>query len=314
MGIKRVSTNEMSHDDWVELRKKSIGGSDAAAIVGLNNYSSAFSVWAEKTGRIDTKEDNEAMRQGRDLEEYVAQRFMEQTGKKVRKCNAVLYNDLYPFAHANIDREVIGEDAGLECKTTSLLNPYNFKNGEYPENYYVQSQHYMAITGKKKWYIAVLVLNRSFHVYEVDRDEDEIAALMNAEADFWRCVEEDTPPAVDGSEATTDAIKVVYNDCLPEGSIDMFTQEGTLERINELGEAIKRLQNEKTACENEIKTFMGENELGICGLYRASWKQQERSTFDFEKFRMDHPELNLDEYYKKTKTRVFRISKKKGEK
>lgn len=312
MGIKRVSTNEMSHDDWVELRKKSIGGSDAAAIVGLNNYSSAFSVWAEKTGRIDAKEDNEAMRQGRDLEEYVAQRFVEQTGKHVRKCNAFLYNDLYPFAHANIDREIVGEDAGLECKTTSLLNPYNFKNGEYPENYYVQCQHYMAITGKKKWYIAVLVLNRSFHVYEVERDEDEIAALMKAESDFWRYVEEDAPPAVDGSEATTEAIKVVYGDSIPNGAVDMFGHEYTLERIQELGDAIKRLQNEKASCENEIKTFMGENELGVCGLYRASWKQQERSTFDFEKFRLDHPELNLDKYYKKTKTRVFRISKKKG--
>ena len=75
MGIHKISTAGMSHDEWLEHRRRSVGGSDAAAIVGLNGWASPYSVWAEKTGRLPPKEDNEAMRQGRDLEGYVASRW-----------------------------------------------------------------------------------------------------------------------------------------------------------------------------------------------------------------------------------------------
>ena len=104
----------MDRAKWLEDRRKSIGGSDAAAIIRLNPYATPYMVWADKTGRLPEQEDNEAMRQGRDLEDYVASRWMEKTGKKVRKRNGIIRNPKYPFAHANIDRWVIGENAGLE--------------------------------------------------------------------------------------------------------------------------------------------------------------------------------------------------------
>ena len=63
--------------------KKSLGGSDVGAVLGMNPYRSPYSVWAEKTGRLPPKEDNEAMRQGRDLENYVAERFCGESKKKV---------------------------------------------------------------------------------------------------------------------------------------------------------------------------------------------------------------------------------------
>ena len=90
--VERISTRGMTRQQWLEQRRKTIGGSDAAAIVGLSKYASPFSVWAEKTGRLPEKEDSEAMRQGRDLEDYVARRWMESTGEKVHRVNAILYN------------------------------------------------------------------------------------------------------------------------------------------------------------------------------------------------------------------------------
>ena len=110
----KISTIGMSREDWLEHRRQSIGGSDAATIVGLNPYSSPYELWADKLGRIPPKEDNEAMRQGRDLEDYVARRFMAETGKRVRRENNIIKNSAVPFAHANVDRLVIGEKAGLE--------------------------------------------------------------------------------------------------------------------------------------------------------------------------------------------------------
>ena len=121
-------------------------------------------LWADKTGKLPPKNDNEAMRQGRDLEAYVAQRFTEKTGKKVHVYSEMLRNPAYPFAHANIDRKVTGERAGLECKTTSIMNLKKFKNGEYPENYYAQCVHYLAVTGFDRWYLAVLILNQGFYL------------------------------------------------------------------------------------------------------------------------------------------------------
>ena len=105
--LTRISTRSMSRQAWLAERRKTIGGSDAAGIVGLSRYATPYTVWADKTGRLPEQEDNEAMRQGRDLEEYVAKRWEESTGKRVRRSNALLYNPSYLFAHADIDRTVV---------------------------------------------------------------------------------------------------------------------------------------------------------------------------------------------------------------
>ncbi len=311
MSIRKVSTIGMSREEWLDIRKGSIGGSDAAAIVGLNSYNSAYSVWAEKRGLLPEKDDNEAMRQGRDLEEYVARRFEESSGKKVRRCNAVIYNDDYPFAHANIDRDIVGEDAGLECKTTSALNMSRFAGGEYPANYYVQCQHYLAVTGKKKWYLAVLVLGREFMVFEIERDDDEIKALMDAERELWDCVMSGEHPAVDGSKATSDAIKAVYSDSHP-GTIDLFSRDTVIDEIMAIRQQIKELEQLQEERENIIKADLGSYESGTTDKFNVSWKQQTRRSFDVKRFAEVNPEINLAPYYNETAFRKFDIRKKKG--
>ena len=113
-GLKKISTKGISREEWLERRRKTIGGSDAAGIVGLSKWASPFSVWADKTGRAAEKSDTEAMRQGRDLEDYVARRWMEDTGKRVYRLAAMLYNPQYPYAHADVDRMVVGENVRAE--------------------------------------------------------------------------------------------------------------------------------------------------------------------------------------------------------
>ena len=225
--LTRIDTRNMPRDQWLELRKKTIGGSDAAGIVGLSSYATPYTVWANKTGRLPDSEDNEAMRQGRDLEEYVARRWMEATGKTVRRCNAMLYNSLYPYAHADIDRSVMGENAGLECKTTSTLNIRQFHGVDFPEKYYVQCVHYMAVTGAVRWYLAVLVLGKGFYNFVLERNQEEIDALMAAERDFWEFVKNDSPPDLDGLEATGEALQAIYP-ASDGSSIQLFGRESML--------------------------------------------------------------------------------------
>lgn len=160
---KLISTVDMSHEEWLRYRKLGIGGSDAGSICGLNPYSSAIAVFQDKTQKeAGEKEDNEAMRQGRDLEEYVARRFMEETGKKVRRANAIYGHPDHDFMMANVDRLVVGENAGLECKTASAYSADKWKDGHIPESYEIQCHHYMAVTGADAWYIACVVLGKEF--------------------------------------------------------------------------------------------------------------------------------------------------------
>jgi putative phage-type endonuclease len=259
-------------EKWLAERRKGIGGSDAAAVLGLNKWKSSYTLWADKTGRLPEQEDNEAMRQGRDLEAYVACRFSGATGKKVRRRNGFIRNPIYPFAHANIDRVIVGESAGLECKTTSVLSVERYKNGEFPEEHYVQCLHYLAVTGFKKWYLAVLVLNQGFMIFEIERNEGEIKALMDAERDFWeKYVLTDKPPPADGSDSTTAAINAVHKTAIT-GSIDLSSMAETFVEIAILKKEKSDVLTKIEKHYQEIKLAMGENTRAECEAWVANWK------------------------------------------
>lgn len=310
MSITKVKT--ASHEEWKELRSHYIGGSDAAAVVGLNAFSSPYALWAEKTGKAPGFSGNLATEVGTYLEEFVAQKFAAETGKKVRKSNQSFFNSDYPWAIANIDREIIGEDAGLEIKTTSELNMKKFRGGEYPANYYCQCVHYMAMTGKQRWYLAVLIGNRDFRWFTIERDEAEIAALMAAEADFWELVKNNTPPVADGSQATTAAIKTIYAES-NEDTVDLTLENTALAQYIAIGKQIAELESMRDEAANKIKSFMGDAGGGECDGFRVSWKSSTRRTFDSKRFAKENPGLDLAGYYKETSTRTFRVTELKGE-
>lgn len=303
--ITKVKT--ANHEEWLKLRSHYIGGSDAAAVVGLNAYVSPYSLWAEKTGKVPGFEGNLATEVGTYLEEFVAQKFAQETGKKVRKCNRSFLNSLYPFAIANIDREIIGEDAGLEIKTTDSLNLKKFKDGEYPANYYVQCVHYMAITGKQRWYLAVLIGNKEFKWFTIERDDDEISALMTAEADFWELVKSDTPPAVDGTAATSEALKTIYaeND---NSTCDLTAYNANLRQYIELKKQIKELESLMNESANVVKSFMGESGGGQCDSFKVSWKTETRNIFDRKRFESENPEIDISGYFKQSVARPFKVT------
>ena len=198
-GIKKVPIAGKSREEWLEMRRHTIGGSDAAGIIGLSKWSSPMSVWADKTGRLPDKPDTEAMRLGRDLEGYVARRWMETTGKKVRRLNSMLYNELYPFAHADIDREVIGERAGLECKTTSTLDVKQFQGLEFPEQYYAQCVHYLAVTGYDRWYLSVLLFGREGLLQEWSGIKEQMEALKGRKEEIENTIKLDLKEAERGA-------------------------------------------------------------------------------------------------------------------
>lgn len=305
--ITRIKTE--SREEWKALRKQYIGGSDAAAVVGMNPFASAFSLWAEKVGKAPEFEGNLATEVGTFLEEFVAKKFERETGKTVRRCNLSLVNDAYPWAIANVDRLIVGEDAGLEIKTTSELNMKKFKNGEYPGNYYCQCVHYLAVTGKARWYLAVLIGNREFLTFTIERDEDEIAALMQAEEKFWcdYVLARKTPP-VDGHSATGETIKALYSEDSGE-SIDLGDCDRLFDRRKALTGQQKALKEEIDGIDNQLKVMLGSASRGLCGRWSVTWKEQRTAALDREAIRADYPDIDFGKYA--TTARVFRVTEKK---
>lgn len=326
MKMQKISTLGMSREDWLEERKKSLGGSDMGAVLGLNRYRSPYTVWAEKTGRIGEEPENEAMRVGRDLEPYVASRFEEASRKSVRRMNYLLRREDCPHLHANIDRQILGESSGLECKTASALNLKRYEGGDFPESYYAQCVTYLAVTGWERWFLAALVLGKGFYCYQITTvpddyvpgwcessvyvSPDEIAALKRCAADFWHdYVEADSPPPMDGDASTTEALETIYEG--GGGEVELFGRERLVEQYQYLMSRKKAIEKGADAIKQQLMNDLGDNERGYCGRYTVDWKAQSRQTFDARAFAKDHPDMDLSRYYKTTNFRKFAVKEDK---
>lgn len=310
--IKKIPTGQIDRAEWVKLRSSTIGGSDAAAIMGMNPWKSPYALFLEKTGKVIPEDisGKEAVRLGTDLEEYVAKRFSEATGKKVRRENYTIFREDMPYAHANYDRLIVGEKAGLECKTTNALQLSKFKNGEFPATYYCQCMHYLMVSGLDRWYLAVLVLGIDFKVFCIERDEDEIEALMAAEGDFWNMVQTNTPPELDGTASTLDALEAQYPREDTGVKVDLTGCAGDLMILDTCREQFKALEAKENAAKARIMAAMGNAERGECGQYTVSWKSQNRKTFDRKKWEAANGKIP-DAYMKSSESRTFRFSKEK---
>lgn len=307
--MNKIPTLHISRDAWLRERLGSIGGSDAGAILGLNPYRSRYTVWAEKTGRLPEQDDNEAMRQGRDLEAYVAHRFTEKSGKRVERYNYLLRNTDAPYLHANIDRRVIGEKSGLECKTASALASKIYRGGQFPESYYAQCVTYLAVTGWERWYLAVLVLNKSFFIFQMTTfpddicpewcessvfvSQEEIASLKEFAADFWeRYVLTDIPPGVDGSGSTSQTISAMYG-CPVDESIQLLGREDLLLEWDRLKQQKHEIQFRQNQIRQILMQDLGQASEGLCGDWKVLWREQKRGSVSLEKLRKTYPNINL---------------------
>lgn len=318
--VSKIPTVGMSKEEWLENRKRTVGGSEISAVMGLNPWESAYSLWANKLGKTPDFEGNTATRVGTKMEQVVAELFEEESGLKVRKTNFIYYHDDFPWQHASPDRMVVGRDAGLEIKTTSAFNGKSFHGEEFPATYYCQCVQYMAITELPEWFLAVLIGNNDFRIYHLKRDESiktpdwcrasvvipytEMTALRDAANDFMKHVTDGTPPEADGSEATTKAIGEIYPQS--DGSeITLFGLEACATEYTILSEEIEKLKNRQEELKNVMCAEMGDAEKATIGDHKITWKTQIRKTFDSKAAIADMPELA--KYQKESVSRPFRF-------
>lgn len=202
-----VKTKYLSKSDWLSYRAEGIGGSDVSVIAGINPFKSIYQLWLEKTGQVElVDEGNEYTHFGTVLEPIVRREFMDRTGLKIRQCHRIYQSDKYPWMFANLDGMISlpdGSKAVFEAKTASAFKKEVWEQG-VPQEYVLQIQHYLCVTGFQKAYICALIGGNHFIYHEVMRDETLISQIIAMEKFFWiNNVKGGIEPVADGSDATT---------------------------------------------------------------------------------------------------------------
>ena len=310
----------MATKDVKENRHLYIGGSDIAKVMGLSRWGTPLSLWAEKTGKIPPKDlsNVEAVELGNDLEDFVANKFSQKTGKAVRRSPKVYQHPQYPYMVAHIDRLITGSDELLECKTCSFFKKDEWEGEEIPQEYILQVMWYLGITGRRIGHIAVLIGGQSFKYKQIEFDSELFDKMVESAKDFWQHVQDDTP--VDIVATDDETLKDLYSnhseimiDLIPTDEQTKQACEVFEEKVSYLQEIkmhIKQLQDEQKEIETSVKDIIKDN-LGIkTPKYIITWKNQTTTKFDTVKLRQERPET-FEDYSYESSYRVMRISKNK---
>lgn len=297
-----IDTNNLSYEQWLEYRKTGIGGSDASVVCGINKYKFPVELWLEKTGQLPYQEAGEAAYWGTQLEPVVRSEFTKRTGIEVKLVKQLLQSEEHTFMQANLDGICEHPDYGtciFEAKTASAYKSNEWENS-IPAEYMLQIQHYMSVTGYKGTFIAVLIGGNTFKWKYIERDDEIIEMLIHLEADFWEHIVNNTPPPLDGSEASEKFLSDRYPESIPQSRIilppeaDVLIKEYDKETAI-LNEAAERRQR----AENLLKEMLGDNENGTSENRIISWKNVFQERFDSKLLRAEHPDL-----YKKYVNRI----------
>jgi putative phage-type endonuclease len=304
-----VSTENMPYEDWLHYRKLGIGGSDASVVCGINRYKSPVELWMDKTDQLPYQEAGEAAYWGTQLESLVRSEFTKRTGIEVEQVHQLLQSEERPFMLANLDGICEHPDYGpviFEAKTASAYKASEWEDS-IPDEYLLQIQHYMSVTGYSGAYIAVLIGGNTFRWKFIERDEELIAAMIELEADFWNHVQNNTPPPLDGSGASARFLSERFPDSVPKSQI--ILPDSATELLFQYEESCKQLEvvtEQKQRAENLLKQMMGDHEIATSGDHIITWKKISQERLDSKTFKAEHPAL-YQKYANKTSYRRFSV-------
>ncbi|MCD8398283.1 MAG: YqaJ viral recombinase family protein [Lachnospiraceae bacterium] len=213
--IPYIIIENEDHNEWLESRKKGIGGSDAAAVLGMSPYKTNIRLFEEKTGLKQQEDISEKpyVKYGSEAEPYIRALFeLDYPEYKVDYHeNRILRSKKHPFMQASLDGELTDQNGRrgiLEIKTTNIMQSSQREKWKdrIPDVYYAQILHYLLVTGYE-FVILRAHLNSKWGAdrrttvqhYFVERKEVEpdLQMLEQEEVKFWEYVEAGkTPPLI----------------------------------------------------------------------------------------------------------------------
>lgn len=307
---------EYTEDNWLELRKKGIGGSDVGAIMGSNEYSSPLQVYKDKVEDTKRNTDNMFTRKGKDLEGLIRENYvkpeLQKLGFNVYPGEYIFINKQYPWFRANIDAMAVPDfgtykdNIGIEIKWVSNWGTEKWDTEEsmygIPPSYYDQVQTYMLVLGLNEFIVCAMFDNTwTPKFYRIKRDNTRILQIINTTKQFYELnILMKIPPrytsAIDKEDIKdvidtpiTEEIKWIKDDSMNED----------IARYKNLTKQAKDLQAEADKVKDIIVNKYMENHIPSNSVYKVSVSSYESSRFDSTAFKADYPDTYA-KYIKKT--------------
>ncbi|CUX24336.1 YqaJ viral recombinase family nuclease [Clostridium sp. C105KSO13] len=331
-----VDIENLTREEWLKYRRKGIGGSDVAAIMGISPFATIRDLYNDKVGIQPLMEDEEesnwvAKAVGQRLEDLVAEIFSKKTGLEVFPVRKMFRHPLYPFMLADVDFFIRFPDGSfgiLECKTCNYNARDKWADDAIPANYVYQVRHYMAVTNISKAYIACLYGNNEneFVIRSLERDMMEEEEIIEQEAYFWNehVTKEVAPPYTGKPDLILASIRRYsgYADkSLPEITISNL-ETIRLEKYLNLSEEKSQIEKRKKEIEAEQRALsvpfvemLGQGCKAVLedgsSRYRITYNPTKRTQIGkdrMEKLKIQYPDI-YEEYTKTTESRTFRVKK-----
>lgn len=286
--------NDVARNEWLQERRSGIGGSDAPAILGVSKWSTPYRVWQEKRGELVATPENWSMRWGTAIEPMLRQAYSDLTGRDVMMPptpHHIIRHPKYPFMIATPDGGTADERL-VEIKTSKSSDGWGMPGtDEIPQAYLIQVQHYLCVTG---WRVADVVLGiygSEPAIYHVEADDELHELLIDAETQFWKCVETGEPP-----EPTSYADVIARYGRRSTANAVVADREAVyaIESLRELTAKAKTIEAHIEACKADIMRSLGESDTLIddAGHVLCTWKAAKPSMrFDAKALQAEHPEL-----------------------
>ena len=296
-------------NNFLAHRKKGIGGSDIAAILGVSKFKTALDVYLSKTTE-QPEQKGEHLYWGHALENPIIDRFIQDTGANVIRQPEMRRHPDYEWAIANADALITNGDtieAILEIKTSSAFKSREWgadDTDEVPIEYIAQVQWYMWIYDVQEAYLAALIGGNQYRQYHITRDDELIAMLAEKAQAFWQnhVIPRIPPEPQDGA----DAQKLYPSDNGDTAEADSDTLTAYAE-LRELKAQEKELKAQIAAKEDLLKIKIGSySAMQANGNTLFTWEAQQSQRFDSSAFKNAHPDL-YRQYTKTSETRVLRL-------
>ena len=280
----------MEHAQWLEERRKGVGGSDIAAIMGLSPFKTAYQVYREKRKEVEDWQGNDLTDWGKRMEPAIRQWYSDQTGRDVRLPEKIMYHEKYPFMLASLDG-FTDDGRVVEIKTARSGKKWGEpETNQIPDYYAVQVHHYMTVTGFQVADIPVSIAGGSPSLYIVEADKEISEMIIEAAANFWERVQTGNPP-----EPTTYADAVSrFGRVKSDGSI-IATDEllHSIAGLRNIREKIKEFEAAEEETKARIIIALGDQAdtlIDSSGAALVTYKlANSRKSFDAKAFEKDDP-------------------------
>lgn len=289
---------DASEDQWHEARRGGIGGSDVAAILGLDKYRGPRHVFEAKHGRPVEADAalSEYAEIGQEIEDFVSYLFTKRSGIPAVPSPGTLVHVEHEWMRANVDRYALDPQTGEVVAPVELKNRSEYQLADWedgvPDGPALQAHWYMAVGGWPYAWVAALVGGNKLRYHRIERDPEMIETLVDVCGQWYqRHVIEGFPPPADGLEATKDLLGRLW-DAKPKEIVEVSRDKAVKlrKRRASLVEQIKELEGQRTAIENEMRLITEAAEVAKSGKGVAwSWKQN--GAFAAKRFQEENPEL-----------------------